>query len=256
MNRSPFVILIGAVLVIAILVVGWFGLVAPQIATASANSAQAAAVEQGNTERSIALQQFATQNKQLPALRKKLAHLQEAIPATSQLDVFLGELNSLASASGVTIDGITPGEALPYSASTSTSTSTSTGTGSSAASAATPTPTPVPTAPTTTTTPTTSATGLYTIAVTITVAGTQSQVVAFSKALQSGSRLFLLTTMSFQGSGIGLPASGSLSGYIFVAPEATGSAGAGSVTTSTATPTPSATSTSTPTATPTPTKKP
>jgi Tfp pilus assembly protein PilO len=251
MNRSPFVILIGAVLVIAILVVGWFGLVAPQIATASANSVQAAAVEQGNTQRSIALQQFATQNKQLPALRKKLAHLQEAIPTTSQLDVFLGELNSLASASGVTIDGVTPGEALPYSASTSTSTSTGTG-----SSAATPTPTPVPTAPTTTTTPTTSATGLYTIAVTITVAGTQSQVVAFSKALQSGLRLFLLTTMSFQGSGIGLPASGSLSGYIFVAPEATGSAGAGSVTTSTATPTPSATSTSTPTATPTPTKKP
>jgi Tfp pilus assembly protein PilO len=257
MNRSPFAVIIAVVIMVAVLALGWIGLIAPQLAVATNAGLQMAGVQAQNAAQSQVLAKLKADNANLATLKKQLADLHTQIPADAQLDLFISQLNAIAQANGITLVGITNAVALPYaSAPAATAPTTPTAPTSTAAPAT--TPAPAATAPATTpATPTVATNNLYTLAVTISVGGTQDQILAFSKALQTGKRLFIITTMSFSGTGNVDPATGTLTGYIFIAPTP-----AGFVSDSTATPTPtpgptdaptpSATTTSTPTPTPTP----
>lgn len=256
MNRSPFAVIIAVVIMVAVVALGWIGLIAPQLAIATNAGIQMAGVQAQNAAQSQVLAKLKADNANLASLKKQLADLHAQIPADAQLDLFISQLNAIAQANGVTLVGITNAEALPYAAAASAAPSAAPATGSAAAtpapvaSAAAPAPvaTSGVTTPSTTAPPATvSTSNLYTLSVTISVGGTQDQILAFSKALQTGKRLFLITTMSFSGTGNVDPATGTLTGYIFIAPTP-----AGFVSDSTATPTPTPTPTPAPTTSQTP----
>jgi Tfp pilus assembly protein PilO len=259
MNRSPFAVIIAVVVMIAVLTLGWIGLIAPQLTAAANAGIQIAGAQAESAAQSQVLAKLKADNANLSTLKKQLADLHTQIPADAQLDLFISQLNAIAQANGITLVGITNAVALPYaSAAAATAPTTPTAPTSTAAPAA--TPAPAATAPATTpAAPTVATNNLYTLAVTISVGGTQDQILAFSKALQTGKRLFIITTMSFSGTGNVDPATGTLTGYIFIAPTPAGFVGDSTATPTptptpapTDTPTPSATSTATPTPTPTP----
>jgi Tfp pilus assembly protein PilO len=255
MNRSPFAVIIAVVIMVAVLALGWIGLIAPQLAAATSSGIQIAAAQAESAAQSQVLAKLKADNANLSTLKKQLADLHTQIPADAQLDLFISQLNAIAQANGITLVGITNAVPLPY-ASTPAATAPTTPTAPTSTAAPVPTPAPATTpSAATPVAPTVATNNLYTLAVTISVGGTQDQILAFSKALQTGKRLFIITTMSFSGTGNVDPATGTLTGYIFIAPTP-----AGFVSDSTATPTPTPTPTGTPTpsatSTPTPTPTP
>jgi hypothetical protein len=261
-------------LMVALIAVGYFVVAQPQLAAASTATEQLVGVNSQIAASQSTINQLKGEQAKLPALKEQLAALRESVPTDAQISRYIEGLNSLATASGVSITGITVASAIVYTppanaapapvASTGTATPSPTPTPSASASAA---ATPeVPTGPTAwipTTDPSITATNFVAIPVTVTLSGSTPNVLAFIKGLQTGTRLFLV-------GGIGTAAdattpgsvTGTVSGYIYVlldssTPKATTTTTTPTPTaTPTATPSPSGTATPTPTQSPTPTKKP
>jgi hypothetical protein len=263
----------GAIVIVAILAIGYFLVITPKIGEGdqTALQVQQAAQQQESTQSDLAKLQG--QYKNLAALTAKLNSLEIAVPGSPDASDFTEELAAFQTASGAKISEITFGEgeaATPALAPVPAST-------------ASPTPTPTPaatTAPTTTTTTTTNAPtpgAVYAVAVSIKLTGKPDTIVAFSKLAQAGPRYFLATGLIFDSpsiddasssgsssssssSGSGSSGSsgssdpngftGSINGYVYVVLPAVG------VPTPTPTPIPTPVTSSIPTMTPTPTFSP
>jgi hypothetical protein len=252
------------VLSIAIIALGYFVGVVPKLAEADAASAQRQSTDQQNAATEISLAKLRGQYNELPQLTAQLAALQVAIPATPDTYSFAILLGSYAAQTGVTVSSVTASEAVAFDAPATPA--------DPAAPAATTTATPPPAdpaapadaaAPATTTSTGPAAGQLYTVQVVITVKGSGANVLAFTRMVQEGPRLFLGSELTFSGDGgaaSSTPASGapqgeegaeggSLSGYLFVVPGAPAAPG----TTPTPTPTPTPVPTPAPTTTGIPT---
>lgn len=210
MTKHRLSLVLAGITALVILAGGWFLGVQPQLATASANDQQRQGIEQTNAANAEELSRLEAQYQQLGAMQAKYADLQRSVPATADTAGFTREVNAAATSAGVGISSIqfdTPvAYAPPAAAGTSTSTTTSPSTGTTAT--ATPTPTPSPSATATPapaatpapgaarTEPSITSADFTVVPVTVAVTGSYQQALAFTKALQSGDRLFLVDQIS------------------------------------------------------------
>lgn len=175
--------LLGTTAVIAVVVlVGWFLGIAPRLAEADAAALEVATVQQLNATQEAELAALRDQDAALEDLRDQLSDLRVAIPTSAQAEDFVDELANAAARVGVNIKNVrfeNPGQwgVAPVAEGAPT---TDTSTEST-------TPPPFPTAPD----------GVFTIAVSIEVVGNPAAVIAFSRLLQEGDRLFLVDGFRF-----------------------------------------------------------
>lgn len=97
-----------AVVVVLLLVAGWFLLIAPQRTEAQDLEAQAAGTLQENDRLTAEIQTLKAQQKQLPKWQAQLAELQSQIPASPAMPSLIRSLSSIAKSSGVSLESMTP----------------------------------------------------------------------------------------------------------------------------------------------------
>lgn len=175
---------IGASIIIAaVLAMAWFVGASPMLATASANDVQRASVESQNLAQEARLARIKEEFANIESFRGDLADLQAAIPPSGDLSTFLGELHDLESATGVSVTSIGVGAATPFVA-----------VAPEAAADGTNAETPPAEAPTTAEAP--SPEEFIFIDVSLTVTGAQPQLLDFIDALQGGTRLYLVKSLT------------------------------------------------------------
>jgi len=223
--------IICSVLVMALVVAGgWFLGVQPQLGAFADAEAQTASVQQTNEKYAQTLAKLKKDSENLPALKAKLASLAASVPEGSDIPAFIDQLNALYTASNVVCvdqafsDAVAYSPVAPPAAATPAATSAPT-------SGATPAPTPSA-APTEAGMPPVvssliTATNFAARPVSVTVRGQYGDILNFVSGLQSGARLFLVTSFSTVPAADTAAPAGTLdakvSGYVFsLTPEGQG----------------------------------
>ncbi len=179
--------ILGLITVLAmggILALGWFLGVSPQLAAAAKADADAAAAREQNAGYELVLDALEEQFAQIETHRAQLAALGAEIPPSASVEDFADSVLATAGGNGLTLKELTIGEGVLFGAS-----------GESDAPADAP-----------------AKGGLASLPVTITVQGDHGKAMDFAHALQTASRLFLVTDVN-----LGTAESGNtLTGHIFV----------------------------------------
>lgn len=195
MNARRIWILVGAVVAVGVLVLGWVLGVSPLLTQADAADAERATVDQVNAVELAKLAQMKEQYEGIDDLRIDLAKLRVSLPAEADTDFVYALLNSVQGTTGAAVESITTGQAVPYGSGGEELPPAEPTTDSAEAGSA---PATVP--------------SLYTVPVTITFQGvTADQVLSFVSLMQTGPRLFLVTSVSGDGAG-----SSTIVAYMFV----------------------------------------
>ena len=171
-NTNTRLWIIGSMLlVIAILAMGWFLGVAPKLAEAAIAGQQQSEAEAQNVvhEREIAV--IKKQFDQLPALKSQLAVLRAAVPAGNGMSAFLDELHALEQQNQVSLTDFKAGDGQPYTPVKSTTLTAST------------------------TNPLVTPDNFVAIQVGVTVTGDDANIMRFIDGVQTGDRLFLVTSL-------------------------------------------------------------
>jgi len=180
-------VIIGAVVMVLIVVAGWFLGISPQLEAASIASGQAATVRAANLTAQAKIDGLAQEADTLPALQAQLAELSSSIPSTADSSALLTQINSMAASAGVVVDGVTLDIATAYMP-------------PAAADPATIDPAaPVVEADPSATAyvdPRITSANFILIPVSINVTGPNANVLSFLAGIQSGPRLFLVSTYS------------------------------------------------------------
>lgn len=103
-------------LVVAVLVAGWFLLVAPKRGQAAELRDQKVAQEISNADLRTKIQLLAAQAKELPKQEARLAQLRTQIPAAPALPAFIRTLTAAAQRSGADLISVTPAPPEPVTA--------------------------------------------------------------------------------------------------------------------------------------------
>ncbi|QQD76022.1 type 4a pilus biogenesis protein PilO [Curtobacterium sp. YC1] len=188
MNRNRLSLVVALVAIGAVLAGAWFLGVQPQLAQAADHSTQQTDIDATNARNRAELARLEKASEELGATKAELDVLRASVPSTPSTAALLTQLNNAAGASGVTVTAITIGDAKAYdpvAAAPASEPSPST--------TATPTAEPTPSAPAPLTDPAVTGANFVVIPVTAAVKGSYDQALAFTKAVQSGQRLFLVT---------------------------------------------------------------
>lgn len=208
-----------AVLIVAIVVMGWFLVISPVVAQGRAAESQVAQIQSQNAAKQSSMKVLETQFATLPEQTAKLAALQMNVPDSADLGDFLDQIQGLAAASGVTVTNFAASEATAYGS----------GAGAVVAPPAAPAPTSSASAAPGATATKGAAEGpaavtggdlsgkLFTVPISLAVTGSSQQIMAFAEAAQTGKRFFLVTGVSFNGDGV--TTTGTVTGSIFVVRE-------------------------------------
>jgi Tfp pilus assembly protein PilO len=202
MSRNRLNLLLAALAMIVVAVAGFFLAVQPQLAQTAAAHEQTRSVEQANDSSRAELARLREQASQLPAMQRDLAALDASVPAGPALPSFIDELNGVAQATGMQVSSFTASDATAYTPPAATTGDGTSGESGSAAGGATATATPAPTAsaaptaPQVVTDPAITSDNFSVVPVTVAVDGTFDQALSFVQGVQSGSRLFLITTIA------------------------------------------------------------
>lgn len=240
MNKNRLSLVVALAVSAVVLAGGWFLGVQPQLAMASANGTQQQTIDATNGKNRIELARLAKAFTTLDSTKAELSGLQASIPATTDTDPFVRSLYSHAEATDVRITSVTFADPKPYAPEASAA-------GAPASGASSPSATPSPTATATPSAPVSAAaaspqavvphsdpeiTGanFTVIGVDLSVDGSYDQALAFTKAVQGGDRLFLVSGIAAASTDELPPMdaqSWSLTGEIYVLtdPSATPSAG-------------------------------
>ena len=172
-----------AAAVLLILGAGWIFGIGPQLSDAAATNANRANVMSQNVRNEILLAKLKKDYQGIDSLRASLDLLRAAVPASASISTFVTELNHLANAHQVIVRSISVNDAKPY--------------------------TPVaPQAPSSTgaATPTTlinsriTSKNFVVVPVQFSITGNYSDVLDFVYDVQTGQRLFLISTFASTGS--------------------------------------------------------
>lgn len=197
MTRNRLHLVIALAIGVVLLAGGFFLGVQPQLAAASANREQLRTIDATNDGYRTELARLAARSAKLPAMQREADALATSIPSSADTASFYKEVDRVAAAAGVTVDGITTSWAAAY-------TPPETAAPAAAASAAepgatsgsaTPSPSATPTTPAAAapvTDPKITAANFSTIAISIGVTGSFEQALAFTSGMQDGDRLFLV----------------------------------------------------------------
>lgn len=183
--------LLAAVLAVAVLVGGWFLLVAPKRSEAAALRGDVASQERANADLEQEIQQLQAQQAELPKQRALLATLQKQIPDNPALPTLVRNLTAASRKVGAQIDSLQPTlpepavalQAAPAAATSSASTSSadagSDGTATTSGSTTTVAQPPAP--------------SLYRVPLTVKVTGSYFELEQFVNRLEGLKRSFLVT---------------------------------------------------------------
>lgn len=192
---------IGSVLaMVAVLLLGWVAGIQPQLAAAATADDERSTVEQTNIIQEAALAKLKEDFAGIDALKATLVPLAASVPSGTEAPAFVSQIDALAVAHGVTLAGITMADPVAYTPVVPPAAVAADGTDAAAADApaagsaeAVPTPeAAVAGAPPVTNSQIT-ATNFASLAVSIDVSGSYTNVLNFVSALQSGTRLFMVT---------------------------------------------------------------
>ena len=201
MDKNRLWIICSVLVMALVLAGGWFLGVQPQLAAIADAQSQTASVQGTNDQYAQAIAKLKKESEDLPALKKKLASLAASVPEGSAVPAFIDQLNALYTSSNVVCVDQSFSDAVAYSPvapPAAAAAPAGSQTPSPSASAA-PTPTPAPTAaagvpPVVNSLIT--ATNFAARPVSVTVRGQYADILTFVKGLQSGPRLFLVTSLS------------------------------------------------------------
>jgi len=108
MTRTRKWSLLTALAVVVILLIGWFGLVAPKRSSADSLRNQAAAQEQQNNTLKAQIADLQAKQKNLPQQQAIIADVHQRIPQNPDLPALIRSLSSMASATGVDLHTLSP----------------------------------------------------------------------------------------------------------------------------------------------------
>lgn len=172
---------------IVIAVAAWLLGVQPQLKNATAADTTRIGVEAQNQTLSLDLVKLRKDFEDIDANRAVLDKLRVEVPSQDSLDVFLGQLDTMAKASGVSVSGFTSAPGTPMVEPADGSSKAPSGVDAS---------------------------NLLTLPLTMNVEGSRDQIMAFVGELQSGKRLMLVSDVSVQESnGV---VTGNISGLVYV----------------------------------------
>lgn len=235
MNANRLWIIGSVAAMVAVIVLGWIVGVSPQLAAAASANVQRQAAQSQNAANEATLASLKKDYARIGDLKRQLAALKLSMPESTRFSAFIREISSAADATGASVTDITISDTQAYAppavtatAATSTptpapgaaSTSTPAPTSGSSATAA---PTAAPVAGLPLTDPKITATNFVVIPVSLSVTGSADQVLAFTGAMQKGSRLFLVDKYTSAGDNSAHIAS--LAGFVYVLQHGSGSAG-------------------------------
>jgi Tfp pilus assembly protein PilO len=199
MNAQRLWVIGAAVVAVAVLVLGWFVGVEPQLAAMRATDEQRRGVEAQNTATEAAVARLADDFDDLDALEAERDSLRQSIPTEHNKSLFVDQVDALAEASGTRVTQFETSPLVAYTPPVVEAPVTEEGAedgaeeGTDAAEATEP-PAPVePTGPPIVTDPAITSENFYAIGVTVAVSGTNEAVLEFVDALQHGQRLCLVT---------------------------------------------------------------
>jgi hypothetical protein len=222
MTANRIWIFAAALGIVGIVALGWLLGISPKLAEADAAAASQVGVDQQNAEQEAALVVLRDQYEHLDDLKKQVTDLRKQIPDHPEVEGFIEYATGVAASSGVVISTITaleptlyggtPAEVAPPADAPATD-----GEASSATTGATATPTPGDASSTGTSDESTPVgpAELFTVSITLAVEGSPEQVMAFSRLLQDGNRIFLPTQVTFTSGSQGV-LGGTVAGYVFV----------------------------------------
>lgn len=198
----------GAVLaMVAVVAIGWFLGIQPQLASASTASQNLATTQAQNKASSTSLAKLKSDFAGIANLKQNLAALRDSVPSSAQISALVTEVDSLAGEHQVLVTSIGVSDAKAYTPPLVAPATPAAVTSSNPS----PTPTPAltgapvnapatPTAPTLVTNPKITAANFIAIPVQLAITGPYSNVLDFVRGLQTGPRLFLVTTLSTKSS--------------------------------------------------------
>lgn len=193
MSGNRLWILVGSVLIVAILAIGYFLAIVPKMAEADQTVAQQQQALATQNAAAADLAKLKGQYSSLDQLTAKLQTLQLAIAGTPDGSSFSDELATFESQSGARITDIlfSEGQAATTALVPLPATSATPDPNSTPAPAATTAPPAAPASGAA------SPGGVYAVRVALKLNGTPSQIIAFSKLAQQGQRYFLDTDLTF-----------------------------------------------------------
>jgi Tfp pilus assembly protein PilO len=219
MDRNRLWMIGSVVVAIAVIAAGWFLGIQPQLATAAIADQDRAKAQIQNTANEALLVSLKKDYRGIDALKTTLASLRESVPASTEISTFVTELDSLAGAHQVTVSLITVADATAYAPPVPAASTPTPNPSATATPSATPTPTPsASAAPSAGTVPGTNpkitAANFIAIPVNLSITGQYANVLDFVKGLQTGPRLFLVTSLSVTTVGGGVESS--IGGLVYV----------------------------------------
>lgn len=228
MNRVRLTYLATTLLCVAIMVLGFLAGVKPQLDAAVAARAERLTIDAQNSTLELRLADLARTRDELDVHKEELADLRRAIPVDGSYDAYLDEIYALAQATGVAIDRVTFGDAVPNGTPADAPAAPVEDPADSAEPTPTPTETPAPDGaapPVDGTAPEGPASGvLLAIPVQVGVTGPGPGVLEFTDRLQNGDRYTLVTRVSLNsdedaGDVLGVEASSLIDGFVWALPE-------------------------------------
>jgi Tfp pilus assembly protein PilO len=182
-----------ALLVVATVALGWLLGISPQLKEAAKAASDTAAVDAQNVVNNAELERLKKQFAQIDDIRAEVDELNVSVPPTLDITSFLRQIDALATEHGVTVQGVTPTDAATFVPS------------EDEAAAETETPAPVPPADdpaalaaeaVAAATANVADGQLITVGISVVVTGTYDQVLAFTRGLQLGDRLFMASDVT------------------------------------------------------------
>ena len=207
MDRNRIKLIIAMVSGVAVLALGFFLGVQPQLTAASTAAEQKSTVDQQNEGIRAAVEQLIAENEGLSGLEAERDAKLASVPAAPDMPALIRQLDAMAGEAGTVVTSFTTADPVSYVAPASATapaaaapaegTESSEGTdGTADAAAAAPAEAALPTAPATVTDPAVTTANFSTIAVTVDIQGSYDQALDFVDRIQKGPRLFLVTAIT------------------------------------------------------------
>lgn len=187
MNKTRLWTLGSVIAILVIVAGGWFLGIQPQLDANSTAASDLELVENKNFTLEADLGNLKKEFEELDTNQARVDELRVAVPGDDKLDTFIGQINTMAVNSGVTVSNFTSSAAKPFEPSEAAAPTIPAGIDAST---------------------------FLTIPITITVDGGRDAVMAFVGALQTGQRLVLVSDFTLTTDDDGT--SGLVSGLLFV----------------------------------------
>lgn len=227
MNSNRIWALGSLVIIVAVLAGGYFLGVSPKLAAAAAADASREEIDQQNASYEQELAQLKTEYADIDARRADLASARVSVPSEAEDAEFVGELHALQESSGATVKGFTVSDPKGYMPVVTEAPVAPAPEGEQTAETAADTSTPdstitADTTPAAVSTPAVPGAELMTpetfvaIPYSISISGTLEQTEAYVAQLQSATRLFLVTKLTFAYDETAGAFNASIEGYTWV----------------------------------------